>query len=528
MASVGEILPRLLKARGIDTAFGIPGVHTVEFYRGLPGSGVTHITPRHEQGAGFMADGYARVTGRPAVCLVISGPGVTNIATAMGQAYADSMPMLVISSVHARADLGRGEGRLHELQDQSALAAGVAAFSRTVMEPAALEPALDAAMAVFHGARPRPVHIEIPLDVLTAEAPEPGRPASHPARPRPDAAAVAEAAQRLDAANAPLLVLGGGAAGSPEAARGLAERLGAPVIPTINAKGILPPGHPLLVGSLLPEAPVRDALEGADVVLAVGTELGETDTLLFDGRPRMRGDLIRVDIDPAQLARNVPARVGIVSDAGAFCAALTAELTRTHEGAGRAAALRDQVRPALDPAYLAHGRILDLVAAEFPGLVVAGDSCQPVYGGNLAYDPPAPRSWFNSSTGFGTLGYGLPAAMGAKIARPGAPVVALIGDGGIQFTLPEIATAVEAGLSLPILLWNNRGYGEIKTYMRARDIPEIGVDILTPDFAVLAQGFGAEAVAARTPPELVAALKAAFAAGRPTLIEIDDAVAREW
>ena len=528
MASVGEILPWLLAARGIDTAFGIPGVHTVEFYRGLPGSGVTHITPRHEQGAGFMADGYARVTGRPAACLVISGPGVTNIATAMGQAYGDSIPMLVISSVHARGDLGRGEGRLHELKDQSALAAGVAAFSRTVMEPEALEPALDAAMAVFRGGRPRPVHLEIPLDVLVAEAPEPRAPAAIPAPPAPDPEAVAEAARRLDTATAPLLVLGGGATGAAEAARTLAEALGAPVVPTINAKGLLPPGHPLLVGSLLPEAPVRNALEGADVVLAVGTELGETDTLLFGGRLGIRCDLIRVDIDPEQLSRNAPATLGIVADAGAFCTALADRLAHRHEGAGRAAALRDQVRSSLDPAYRAHGRILDRLAAEFPGLVVAGDSCQPVYGGNLTYDAPGPRAWFNSSTGFGTLGYGLPAATGAKIALPSAPVVALIGDGGLQFTLPEIAAAVEAHLPLPILLWNNRGYGEIKTAMRADAIPEIGVDIHTPDFALLARGFGAEAATAASLDALVAAVRTALAADRPTLIEIEDATARTW
>ncbi len=210
------------------------------------------------------------------------------------------------------------------------------------------------------------------------------------------------------------LVLGGGATGAAEAAQALAERLGAPVVPTINAKGILPSGHPLLVGSLLPEAPVRDALEVADVVLALGTELGETDTLLFGGRPAIRGDLIRVDVDPQQLSRNAPATLGIVSDAATFCTALTDGITHRHEGAGRAAALRDQVRSGLDPAYRARGRILDRLAAEYPGLVVAGDSCQPVYGGNLTYDAPGPRAWFNSSTGFGTLGYGLPPAMGVE------------------------------------------------------------------------------------------------------------------
>jgi len=163
MATCGEVLVHLLESYGVDHVFGIPGVHTVELYRGLARSSIRHVTPRHEQGAGFMADGYARTRGKPGVCFIITGPGMTNITTAMGQAYADSIPMLVISSVQSRSQLGGGRGKLHELPNQSALVAGVAAFSHTLMSAAELPSVLARAFAVFQAGRPRPVHIEIPL-----------------------------------------------------------------------------------------------------------------------------------------------------------------------------------------------------------------------------------------------------------------------------------------------------------------------------------------------------------------------------
>ena len=476
-----------------------------------------------------MADGYWRASGRPAACFIISGPGMTNIATAMGQAYADSVPMLVISSVLNRAELGRGEGRLHEMKNQSALASGVAAWSHTVMSPGELPAMLERARAIFQSARPRPVHIELPLDVIVAEAGELSLAAAGPASPAPDTEAISRAAGMLDKAERPLVILGGGASHSAEAQRALVERLGAPVVLTVNAKGILPPGHPLLVGSILGEAPVLDELAAADVVLAIGTELGETDTLLFEDWPRIPGALIRIDIEAEQLTRNAAPAIGITAEAGAAARALSAAVTTPcPDGPDRTAALRAAVLDGIDPAYMAHGRILSRLAAVFPDLVVAGDSTQPVYGGNLTYDAHQPRAFFNSSTGFGTLGYGLPAAFGAKLGAPDRKVISLIGDGGFQFTLPELATGVELGLSVPILLWNNQGYGEIKRYMRDRKIPEIGVDIYTPDFQTLARGFGAETTTVNSLDALVEAVGTAFSAPVPTVIEIDDSKGRHW
>lgn len=533
MKTCGEVLVEILENYGIDTVFGIPGVHTVELYRGLPNTRIRHITPRHEQGAGFMADGYARASGKPAACFIISGPGMTNIMTAMGQAYADSVPMLVISSVNNTHELGLGEGRLHELPDQQGVVRGVSVFSHSVLRAAELPTVLARAFAVFDSARPGPVHIELPLDVITAPGDALTRQAHRPrALPGPDPKAIAAAASLLRQAKSPFVVLGGGTAWAAGTAQALVERLGAATALTINAKGVLPPKHPLSLGSTLPQPPVLAALQSADVVLAIGTELSETDTLLFESRLDIRGRVIRIDIEAQQLVRNVLPEVAICSDAGLAMQALLTALDgfQPDQTATRAkvAAMRHDLARMLRADYQLHGRFLDVVAAALPGVIVVGDSTQPVYGGNLAYEPAGPRSYFNSSTGYGTLGYGLPAALGAKLGQPDRPVVALIGDGGLQFTIGELATAVELRLPVPILVWNNRGYGEIKSYMADRGIPLIGVDIYTPDFQAIARGFGCHAVMATSYNQLNAALQTAAGADRPTVIEVDDAAVKGW
>ena len=534
MATCGEALVELLRAHGVDTVFGIPGVHTVELYRGFPRSGLRHITPRHEQGAGFMADGYARASGNPAACFIITGPGLTNIATALGQAYADSVSILVISSVNNAHELGLGEGRLHELPSQRNLMAGLTAFSHTLNRPDEVPIVLSRAFSVFRSARPRPVHIEIPLDVIVAPANEriASRPAALSFRPYPDPQSIAVGADLLRKARRPLIVLGGGAQDAAKAARHLVERLDVPTVLTINGKGILPCGHPLSLGTSLPHPSVLDELAAADVVLAVGTELGETDTLLFNERPKVGGKLIRIDIDPAQLASNAIADIGIVADAEAALRTLNDALSTftAADGSGRAraASLRAAIEQHITPRQRLYQRILNRIIQGAPDTIIVGDSTQLIYSGNLTFEPLQPRSWFNATTGYGTLGYALPAALGAKLALPGRPVLAVIGDGGLQFTIAELATAVELALPVPILVWNNRGYGEIKRYMAERNIPQIGVDIYTPDLLSIARGFGCAAIRARNLEELGASVENAHRADGPTLIEVDEANALTW
>ncbi len=533
MATCGEVLVKLLEGYGVEQVFGIPGVHTVELYRGLARSKIRHVTPRHEQGAGFMADGYARTSGKPGVCFIITGPGMTNIATAMAQAYADSIPMLVISSVQSRSQLGGGRGKLHELPSQSNLIAGCSAFSHTLMSAAELPAVLARAFALFQAGRPRPVHIEIPLDVLVENADallssQPIQVSRAGAAP----AAVAEMAGLLAGAKRPLILAGGGAVDAGPALQRLAERLQAPVALTINAKGLLPSQHPLLIGSTQSTDATRELVNEADVVLAVGTELGETDyDVTFAGGFKIPGALLRIDIDPDQTVRNYPPRAALVADARLALEALLGALEgqalavdSESWGARRAASLREVLLATWDDNLRAQTRFLRAALEELPEAVLVGDSTQPVYTGNLTLDLEQPRRWFNSSTGYGTLGYALPAAIGAWLGdATRRPVLCLIGDGGLQFTLPELASAAEAHVPLIVLLWNNHGYEEIKKYMVNRDIEPVGVDIYTPDFVGAAKALGCKAHRAGDEAALRAALREAGASSLPTLIEIDQA-----
>ncbi|GAC1031569.1 5-guanidino-2-oxopentanoate decarboxylase [Pseudomonas sp. No.21] len=529
MTSCAQALVRLLEGYGVETVFGIPGVHTVELYRGLAGSRLRHISPRHEQGAGFMADGYARASGKPGVCFIITGPGMTNILTAMGQAYADSVPMLVISTTSRREHQRLGHGYLHELPDQRAMVAGVCAFSHTLQRPQELPEVLARAFALFRCARPRPVHIEIPLDVL--ELPADGldlRARALPQAAAPAPAAVAEAAALLAGAHKPLILAGGGARGGAAALRELAEHLQAPVALTTNARGLLEPDHPLLLDGVQSSAHGRALFAEADVVLAVGTELGETDYDFFGLGPlSLEVPVIRLDIDPLQILGVQRAEVGLLGDAGLGLRALLAALPpATPDGGWAQAAVRRvnaAERERWSPRQRALQALLDTLRDALPAPVLVGDSTQPVYQGALGYRAPLPGSWFNAGTGYGTLGYALPAAIGAKLALPGRPVLALAGDGGVQFSSAELIAAREAGVGVILVLWNNHCYGEIRDSMVAREVPPLGVDILAPDFAALARACHVSHHAVRSLEGLSELLGSLAGTCEPHLIELDAA-----
>ncbi|NVK55098.1 MAG: 5-guanidino-2-oxopentanoate decarboxylase [Alteromonadaceae bacterium] len=520
----GQALVELLKNYGVDTIFGIPGVHTIELYRGLENAGLKHVTPRHEQGAGFMADGFARVTGKPGVCFIITGPGMTNIVTAMGQALQDSIPMLVISSVNRTHQLGMGEGRLHELPHQHGLTSQVCRFSHTLLSADNLPKVLAQAFSVFSSQRPGPVHIEIPLDVLAQDA-------SHldvsawplPAPPGPNPTAIAEAAELLNAAECPLMILGGGAKQAGAAAQALAERLDMPVINTCNAKGVMAKDHPLWVGSTPSHPAIRNAMEKqADVVIAVGTELAETDyDFFFLGDVAIQGKVIRVDIDPAQLLRNHRADVAVYADAKLALEAIAEQLPAGANGAGasRVTALRAAVTDVKKARYTAFFDVIDEVLGE---CVIVGDSTQPAYYAQAYYETAAPGRYFHSTTGYGTLGYAFPAAIGAAIGAGNMPVIGLTGDGGGQFSLNEIITAVENQVPVIYVVWNNTGHGEIRRFMDDASVAREGVNIAPPDYQALAESMGCKAYQADNLEQFAAALKAAKQGGTTALINVSE------
>lgn len=525
MTSIGEALAGHLVAHGVDIVFGIPGVHTVELYRGLASSGIRHITPRHEQGAGFMADGYARVSGKPGVAMVITGPGLTNILTPMAQARADSVPMLVLSGVNVLPSIGKRLGHLHELPDQQAVARGVAITSERIEKDDDLAPALEEAFTLFETGRPGPAHIEIPLDVAKLAYSQPHTTSSAVAPPTADANELSAAADMVASAQSPVIVAGGGARRCNNELKTLAERLDAPVILTTNARGLLHK-HPLAVPASPTLQAVRDLIGDADLVLALGTELGQTDYDMYGtGSMADMPSLIRVDICLEQLAKH-EARLKICADVKRFIPALSELLTAQHENAGqgknRAAAARDAAMKEIGPEMRALTALLDTMRETAPGAIMVGDSTQLIYAGNLYYDHDRPGGWFNAATGYGALGYGIPAAIGAALAEPDTPVLCITGDGGAQFTLPELMVAAEENLPVVFIVWNNRGYREIATAMEADGLAVIGCDPTPPDFAGIAEACAIRFVRCGTASSDIAdALRQALSGPGPAIIEID-------
>lgn len=520
--TVGETIVSYLEAQGVTVVFGIPGVHTIELYRGLGNSSIRHVTPRHEQGAGFMADGYARATGELGVAFVITGPGVTNTITAMAQARADSIPMLVVSSVNEQRYLGKGLGHLHELPDQLALMSSIALRSEHITDPAELVPTLDSLFADLTSKRPGPMHLQVPLDVLAQSCPK-AQPAGQPSPISIRSQEVTALAERLKAAERPALIVGGGSQRAADSVVALAEALDAPVVQTINARGQMH-GHPLRVPASPSLQSVRDLLVAADTVLAIGTELGPTDFDIYNtGTSADLTGLVRIDIDADQLARH-PADLAIKGRAEQVLPALLAKLGASPSnglGSERARQARDLARAELSPAYKHLVGLMETIRDTLPGSVIVGDSTQPLYAANLYYGHDNPRGWFNSSVGFGALGYAIPASIGAALGAPEQPVVCLTGDGGAQFTLPELMTAVDEQLPIIVIVWNNFAYQEIADAMIVDDIQVVGCDPTPPAFDLIAAACGIpHALCPAEAGALAAALLAAVEHGGPTLIEI--------
>jgi len=521
--TIGCFLVELLAANDIDTVFGIPGVHNLELYRGLAASDVRHVLVRHEQGAGFAADGFARLSGRPAAAFTISGPGLTNILTAAAQAASDSVPMLVVASTPARASLGKQWGVLHELKDQRALAEGVFGVARQATSADDVRDHLRVCLASLRTGRPKPAYLEVPLDVLAERTSLPAARFADPT-PLPQAAAdqIDAAVRLLRVAERPVVIAGGGARHAAAALHRLIDTLDCPLVTTAAGKGVIPDGHPSNLGTSLPYRATQSLLADADVVVAVGTELAETD--IYTGlKLSLGGLLIRIDVDPAKLVDHYAAEVPVWGDARTSLELIQAHLTpRTgwKTQTGGATAHRAAIEATFDAAARLHLAALGAIRAALPrDGVVFSDMTQIAYFGNYAFAAAGPGEWFHPS-GYGTLGFAMPAALGAKISSPARAVLALAGDFGLQFTLNELMTAVDERIGLPIVVWNNSALGQIRDDMQAGGIAPTGVIARNPDFIALARACGALGSRPRTAQALSHAVREALDAPGPTLIEI--------
>jgi len=522
--SCGEAVMKLLAAYDVDTVFGMAGTMTVELYRGIARAGIRHVQCRNEQGASLMADGYARSSGKPGVCTIIAGPGVTNAATGIAQAYCDSQPMLVLSGGTVTRSHGKGWGAIHELDDQAGVTAGFTAFSSMVRYPEELPELIGRAYAVFRGTRPRPVHLSLPRDVLPERVEAEWKTRRSPSLPMPVLAAIDEAAELLARAARPLILIGGGGVGTGEALTAIAEHIGAPVLSTNAGKGILPESHPLSLGASIVQAASQQELGNADVVLLVGTEIAQGDTFL--NHVDIPGAIIRIDIDPVQLASKYAAAVGIQADARpamrALATALSARkaLAQRSQGEARVRKVRAANAAAMTDVEKQHARVWKIVRAALPAdAIVMGDMTQIVYTGSYAMPMETEKCWYYSGT-YCALGVALPMAVGAKIGAPDRPVIAVAGDGGFMFTVNELATAAEERLALPVIVWNNDALKAIVDQMDAQKVPRIGVEPGSPDFVRLAQSLGCHATRPASAADLGQALRDALIADRPTLIEV--------
>lgn len=518
--TVSALVSRL-KQHGIAQAFGIPGTHNIPVYRELARLEIPHVAPHHEQGAGYAADGYARSSGRPALCLVTTGPGVTNVMTAAANAQADSIPMLIVAPGLPLARQGRQTGDLHDSRDQFGAMASLVSCAERLCTPLDACAAVDRAFASFSAGRPFPVYFELPIDCMD----HPGEVNyAEPAQVRPsppDAEGLRKAADLLNRASSVTMVLGGGASGAADLALEVAERLGCAVVTTIAGKGTVPDDHPLNLGATLRLQSTRSHMADSDVVLAVGTELSAS-VLWADTPYPVRGSLIRIDIDPGQLNKNGAATVAIVSDAEDAFQSLLPLLT---EPAATAQTVVDEVRSrAVREGDVDASPYRDYLAALQGCLtdeaVVVGDQAQACYYGAAQFVNRGHPRQFLMPTGYATLGYALPAAIGAKLAAPERNVLALSGDGGFLFTMQELATAVAETLAIPIVIFNNGGYGEIHRNMMDAGIEPAAVLFEAPDFVVLAESFGARGERAVSAKHLARLVDHAFSEDGPTVIEV--------
>lgn len=515
--NVGEALIDLLaRDYGVDVVFGIPGVHNVELYRGLHRSGVRAVSPRHEQGAGFMADGWGLVTGRPGVCVLISGPGLTNALTPIAQAYHDSRPMLVLASTTPTDALGAHVGPLHDLPDQAGLVRSVCAFSETVTDPSQLPQLIERAWNVFGSSRPRPVHLAIPMDVLASPCDAFVRAHIPVAPPSASPIDVRRAAEMLSAARQPVIIAGGGAKDSATALVAVAEALDAPVVLTGNAKGVVPSSHPLCAENTLVFGRIQRDIEAADAVLVVGSELSDTD-LYNDGRAlQFSGSVVRIDLDVEQMQRRVIPSVELVGDATTTLEALRGHLTpgTSRDGATRARTWREHSRNKTSKEF---SPWLEAIESVLPDdAIVALDSTQLGYSAHWWLPASRSRSWL-APYGFGTLGCALPMAIGASIAAPDRPVLAVAGDGGWLFTVAEMAAAVDEDVNVTLVLWDNRGYQQIRQSFDDVSATRMGVDVSSYDPLAIARGFGWSARDVTSPEDLADALRDAFRGGQQML-----------
>jgi acetolactate synthase-1/2/3 large subunit len=523
----GQAVVRALQREGVEYVFGLPGVQIMGIYDAFYGQpDVKLITVHHEQTTTYMADGYARVTGKPGVGLVVPGPGIQNASAALGTAYACSSPVLLVAGQIESYMLGQDKGALHEINDQLDIVRPITKWCGRVLKVEDIPGAIHEAMRQMQTGRPRPTLVEIPPDVLATVAdvslPTPERYAAL----APDQASIRRAAEVLASAEKPLIWAGGGAiAGNASAElQALAEALGAPVATTPEGKGAIPEDHPLALGvGFYGHGAPALAVPRADVILAVGTRL--TGQMRGLTAPRAPHRLIHLDVDATVIGKNYPAEVAVVGHAKPALQMLLDAVRTANAPQERwprqelEEISRDNSAWVRQQAPLQCEIIGQLQTVLRDDAVVVSGITNVGYWSHFALRIRQPRTYLGASY-FATLGFAFPTALGAKVAAPNRQVLSLSGDGGFMYALPELATAVQYGINVVAVVFADSAFGASNNDQRTRYHGRmVGTNFHNPSFVQVAEAFGAKGIRVE-PDKLASALEEAFDANRPTLIEV--------
>jgi len=522
----GEAVVHSLAAEGVDVVFGLPGVQIMSIYDAFHHNpDIKIVTTRHEQTAAYMADGYARVTGKPGVALVAPGPGVQNASAALGTAYASSSPVLLLTGQVKQSEIGKDYGSLHEINDQLDLVRPVTKWCRRVRDMGEIPAAFQEAMLQMKSGRPRPVEIEIPPDILDGSGELQAVEAKTEKPGSTDETAVKRAASLLKKSKKPFIWAGGGVlcADASKELTLLAEVSGAPVATTPEGKGAIPEDHVLSLGSCYYGHGASSwAVHQADVILAVGTRMYEQMKGL--NRPQSPQKLIQLDVDAKVIGSRYPAEIGIVSDARTGLRALLKEIgtdklpVRWTEEELNGLRVKQQqwLESHASPQCTMIKSIQEQLSDD--AVIISGVN-NVAYWSYFSYVVRKPRSYITPSY-FATLGFSFPTALGAKVGAPDRAVVSLTGDGGFMYAIPDLATAVQHNINVVVIVFVDNAFGASKSDQIDRYGGRlVGTDLHNPGFADVARLFGTYAEKVK-PDKVGEALKKALSQQAPAVIEV--------
>ena len=528
----GQAVVASLEAQGVDTVFGIISVHTLDLFDALfdRQDAVRFIGGRLELGCGYMADGYARATGRPGVILTSTGPGAADSVGAMGEAYFSASSILQVTTNVEAEFVGSGKMATHETKDQLGMFAAVTDWNARISQIESIPDHFVEAFVRFRERRPRPVELEVPTDLLGRSAEVEVLQPRNPDVPQGDPAQVERAWNLLRKARRPVIFLGEEihTTGGGDDIIALAERLGAAVVTGDGAKGAFPENHPLSLGMALGNRiwgrnPVLDWLGDCDVALALGSNLPYRSTAGVG--LKLPETVIHVLLDGEYIGKNYATEVGIAANSGAVVrqflnAAGNSDIGASDEYRAEVANLKGRIYAGLQEQWGPELYAWESIRSVIPDdTIFALDATVPANRAVRCLQMNRPRSYMYPH-GWAGLGFGFPAAMGAKVGRPECPVICVTGDGGFQYNAQELGTAVQYGINPIVMVFNDSAWGVLKGYQQDRGGRQMATDLVNPDFIKLFDAYGIGGTQVRNVAEMTRAVQDAVAADRIHLIEV--------